>query len=132
MFVSIKNLEKYIDEVHSHQIQDYEKLKKIATDAALGINAEALKPEYGPKGNAADDTRKVWIGENEAHTQCTRDFLTLATEQKRLDAIFGEITCLISDLIKVNLQREISPDMLSKGNTLMQSIESPLPHRSQF
>lgn len=35
---SVKNLEKYIEEVHSQQIKDYETLKKITTDAALGIN----------------------------------------------------------------------------------------------
>ena len=45
MQVSIKSLEKYIEQVHGQQIDDYEKLKKIATDAALGINSEALGKE---------------------------------------------------------------------------------------
>ena len=37
MSKQVKDLEKYTEEVHNHQINDYEKLKKIATDSALGI-----------------------------------------------------------------------------------------------
>ena len=43
MHGTIQNLEKYIERVHDQQIADYEKLKRMATDAALGVNAEIPK-----------------------------------------------------------------------------------------
>ena len=43
MHGTIQNLEKYIERVHDQQISDYEKLKRMAFDAALGVNAEIPK-----------------------------------------------------------------------------------------
>ena len=38
---SLTGLEKYIEQVHEQQITDYERLKKITTDTALGMNKES-------------------------------------------------------------------------------------------
>lgn len=80
---SVKNLEKYIEEVHTQQITDYEKLKKIATDAALGINNGAPSPTNELSVAVDGQASKS----NELHAQCSQDFVAIGREQKRINKI---------------------------------------------
>lgn len=72
---SVSNLEKYIEEVHNQQITDYEKLKKIATDAALGINGGGL-----PMTSEAVAADGPTVKSNELHAQCSQDFVAIGRE----------------------------------------------------
>ena len=40
-------------------------------------------------------------------TPCTKDIVLLAKEQLRHDKLLSQLTSMLTDLIKVNLQREI-------------------------
>lgn len=44
------------------------------------------------------------------HATCTKDIVLLAKEQLRHDKVLGQLTAMLTDLIKVNLQRETPID----------------------
>lgn len=79
---SVKNLEKYIEEVHSQQITDYSTLKKIITDGGgpIGI-ADAPRSPRASNGANKNGSK----GDSESHLQCSKDYLNLCREQKRVD-----------------------------------------------
>ena len=93
---NLSGIEKYIEEVHNQQIADYERLKKIATDAALGIGfgnpsatMEDLKLDKQMSSIAKREKfgRQKTIGgrtvkdeDNIQHAKCTYDYLLLTKE----------------------------------------------------
>ena len=84
--------------MHDQQITDFEKLKRMTTDAALGVNTE-IPPEMLEN--------KIDGGKHHDHyIQCSKDYITLCKEQSRIDQTVNKINSVLTELIKVNLQRE--------------------------
>ena len=80
MHGTVRDLQKYVENVHDQQITDVEKLKKLVKDTALGHNyAKTIQQEM------SSIERGYSMFENDKHMNCTKDFLILSKEQKRMD-----------------------------------------------
>ena len=102
---NIKNLEKYVEEMHNQQIIDYEKLKKVATDKASGIYSNQIDEQVSVKD--LESQKKQDLSENDQrHIECSKDYLRLCKEQRRQDEALTQINRILTELIKINLYRE--------------------------
>ena len=54
-------------------------------------------------------SKKSWV-ENQLHTSLSKDILLLYKEQRRHEKLVVQLTTMLTDLIKVNLQREVPFD----------------------
>jgi len=77
MSTNVTALETYIEEVHKQQIDDNEKLKKLATDAAL-----LSVPAHMPSESVPEKAKTIGVmkAEQDIHMQCNKDYLTLCRE----------------------------------------------------
>ena len=104
--MSIKNLEKYLEDVHSQQISEFEVLKKFTHALATGKEDVAIDTKSqggdGTQHSSAVVSKKSWV-EDQMHATCTKDIVLLAKEQLRHDKLLSQLTAMITDLIKVNL-----------------------------
>ena len=111
MSVSIKNLEQYLEDVHSQQIKEFEILKKFTHALATGKEDTEAAGSNGEKSSSVI-SKKSWV-EDQMHAPCTKDIVLLCKEQLRHDKLLGQLTGMLTDLIKVNLQREIPVEQQS-------------------
>ena len=109
---SIKNLEQYIIDVHSQQINEFDLLKKFTRALALGgIHQDDINTDEEIKAarESKQDKKpkmKDWIDE-QMHTACTKDILLLMKELRRQESTTAKLSAMLTDLIKVNLKREV-------------------------
>ena len=110
----ISSLKKYVDQMHEEQIEQFNSLKNLATEAATGIDVQkqvsqentqdrgfsSLKSPRSKKAQA-----KVVL-DDEFHAQCAKDYLVICNEQLRQDMAINQLNTLVLDLIRINLQRE--------------------------
>lgn len=95
--------------MHDQQIAEFDRLKKITFAMATGKRVEAEQPEVAaPQYLTAADRRKQV--DLELHSECNRDLLLLAQEQRRQESVLTKLSNLFRDLIKVNIMREEAPN----------------------
>ena len=80
---SIKNLEKYLTEVHDQQIHDFLLLKKFVH--ALACAKETNTEQDNIKEKLQNQS---WV-EQQLHAACTKDFMTLTQEQRRHELLIS-------------------------------------------
>lgn len=84
----IQTLEKYVNAMHSEQIEQFEKLKKMTAEGVTGKEfAQKFNKETKSRGNdeqvvterTSIGTAKNWL-EDELHPACAKDYLLLCNE----------------------------------------------------
>ena len=110
----ISSLKKYVDQMHEEQIEQFNSLKNLATEAATGIDVQKQVSQENTqdrgfsslKSPRSKKTQAKVVLDDEFHAQCAKDYLVICNEQLRQDMAINQLNTLVLDLIRINLQRE--------------------------
>lgn len=110
--------------MHQQQIKEFEVLKKFTHALAAGKDdvIEATTKQSQAENSSAMVSKKSWV-EEQMHASCTKDIVLLCKEQLRHDKLLGQLTSMLTDLIKVNLQREMPIDQNLEKTTQLRTAK---------